>query len=73
MKESHELELKRAKEDYKAQLNTLKERFLQERGELNQKIDIIMNESSKLKLNIIDHTNCADIIKKKEKSIEVKS
>ena len=73
LKEAHELELKTAKEDYKGQFNTLKEKFLEEREELNQRIDTITNESSRFKLKIIDHANCTEIIKKKDRSLEVRA
>jgi len=70
IKDNYGIEIKKAKDDYKAQLSALKERYAQEKDGLMNQLDEFMNENSKLKVQIVDHTNCGDIIKNKEQMID---
>jgi len=70
IKDNYGIEIKKAKDDYKAQLSALKERYAQEKDGLMNQLDEFMNENSKLKVQIVDHTNCGDILKNKEQMID---
>lgn len=52
-------------------MNELKEKNNQEKSELNNKLEKLMSENSKLKVQVIDLNNISEVLKKKDQLIEV--